>query len=49
MKKKSYHKATFKAHQGFASKIITEYAKKYRQRKIEKAQEDQTKKDQDLP
>lgn len=46
MKKKSYHKASFKAHQGFASKIITEYAKRYRLRKNEKkALEESIKKD----
>lgn len=46
LKKKSYHKASFKAHQGFASKIITEYAKRYRLRKNEKkALEESIKKD----
>ena len=30
LKKKSYQKANFKAHQGYACKIIVEYAKKYR-------------------
>lgn len=33
---KDIPKTGFKAHQGYASKIITSYAKNFRQRKLEK-------------